>query len=126
MGNITVHNVDWYIRHLDTSMYGTHRELRAAARQLRDADVVRRREDRKIDDWLSSRQLHSMGERRHAVRHGWGKWCSGFLGFGGCHNTGVIIGRDGVRMKCGRCNGEGVRLKRKSRRSKARGKAWRP
>jgi hypothetical protein len=127
MAGTKVHAIGWYVRYLDTSQYATKRDLMNAARQLRDADVARRRDERDFDQWLRGRQFHSAGERRHAVRRGTHRWCSGMFGFGGCHNTGVIQGRGGVQMKCGRCGGEGViRNRGKTRRSKARGKAWRP
>lgn len=122
-----VHPISWYLKHLDLSQYETKKDMFAAARQLREADVARRQVDIDFNKWMAGRQLHSKGERRQAVRDGRGRWCpSGFLGFGGCHGTGVIVGKGGIRMKCATCNGEGVRLKRKPRRSKARGKAWRP
>lgn len=128
-GEVRVRSLGYYLGQLDSSMYDSRGAMNKAARQLRDDDRKRKKvfddADREFDQWMKGRRLHSMSERRHAVRTGQGSWCS-FLGLGGCHNTGVIEGKGGVRMKCGRCNGEGVRLKRKGRRSKARGKAWRP
>ena len=117
---VKVHPLGWYMRQLDTSRYGSRAEITQAARQLRDADIAERnrqrhrrgairRQDREFEQWLRSQTFHSMAERRHAVRRGTHRWCSGLFGLTGCRNTGVIRGKRGVEMKCARCHGEGVR-----------------